>query len=218
MNFDEIVDRLTSLYDVTQTRAVAVANEKLERMVSESKSLRAVKTIATTVSGTASYALDPTIIQVYEAKATYSTGQVNYEGDVTLSELWSVDAGTGTLDPCGHYYAIEADGDSSATTDNIRFWPAPGESSVAITGLVAIQPATLSYGSSSALPIPLDTHEHYLAGCKAALSDEEGRQDEAAKFEQVFVAGISKLAGRVTSRGKGSGRHRLAKVGYDLRR
>jgi hypothetical protein len=104
------------------------------------------------------------------------------------------------------------------TTDNLRLYPAPGEAGKAITGLVALRSATITYGSSTALPIPVNTHEHLLAGCKAELSDEESRQDVSAKFEAVFQAGIARLRDDQTSRGKGSGRHRLRVAGYDLTR
>jgi hypothetical protein len=218
MTFDQLVDRLVSLYDVGQSRAVDVANERLQRMVSESKSLRAIKSLGTTVADQASYSLDSTVVQVYKVKVAYTAGQVNYEGMIAIEDLWDVDSGDAEVnDPDNAYwFAIEADSDSLSTTNSLRLYPAPDEAGKTITGLVAIQPATITYGSSTALPIPLDAHEQLLAGAKAELLDEEGDQAESAKFEAVFQAGIQKLRARTESRGVGSGRHRIRVAGYDM--
>lgn len=220
MTFEGLVDRLVSLYDVSQTRAVDVANERLQRMATESKGIRSVKSLGTTTAGTSSYALDSTVIQVFKVKVAYSAGTINYEGVVSLEDLWDLDNETAEVadTDSAYWFAIEADTDSSQATDNLRLYPTPQESSKTITGLVALQPATLTYSSSTALPIPLDVHEHLLAGCKAELLDEESRQDESAKLEGVFQAGIVKLRDRVQERGVGSGRHRIKVSGYDLTR
>jgi hypothetical protein len=221
VTFDDLVTRLMALYDVTQARAVDVANERLNRMVAEAKSLRAIKSLGTTVADTASYALDATVVQVFKVKVAYTAGQINYEGTETIEDLWDLDAGTAEVSPSSddaYWFTIEADSDSLQTTDNLRLYPAPDESGKTITGLVALRPATITYGSSTALPIPLNTHEHLLAGCKAELSDEEARQDESAKFEAVYQAGIARLKNEAESRGKGSGRHRMRVAGYDIAR
>jgi hypothetical protein len=114
MTFDQLVDRLVSLYDVGQSRAVDVANERLQRMVSESKSLRAIKSLGTTVASQTSYALDPTIVQVFKVKVAYTAGQINYEGMIAIEDLWDVDSGDAEVnDPDNAYwFAIEADSDS----------------------------------------------------------------------------------------------------------
>lgn len=220
MTFDGLVDRLVSLFDVTTTRATDVANERLQRMATESKGIRSIKSLGTTTAGTSSYALDSTVIQVYKVKVAYTAGTANFEGVISIDDLWDIDAGTATpVDTdLSHWYAIEADADSSQATDNLRLYPTPEESGKTITGLVAIQPATITYGSGTALPVPLDVHQHLLAGCKAELMDEESRQDESAKLEGVFQAGIAKLRERVQERGVGSGRHRMRVAGYDLQR
>lgn len=216
MTADELVDRLTSLYDVGETRALAVLNERLGDMVARSTALRAVVTLGTTVADQASYALAANVVQILKAEAQYTDGTVEYEGNVTLQDLWDVAAGDSVI--TGAVIAIEADGDSTMTTDNFRVYPAPTEADIAITGLVALRPATLTYGASSALPIPVDHHARLLAGCKATLADEEDRQDQAAKWEAEFETGVKLLEGSVNKRGKGSGSHRIRVVGYDVRR
>src|SRR5689334_14387206 len=149
MFFEALVDRLVALYDVGQARAVDVANERLERMVTESKFLRAVKSLGTTVVNQTSYALDPTVVQVLKVRVDFTAGTIIYEGSETLEDLWDVDAGN-AIDPTGQaaWFVIEPDADSLGTTDNLRLYPAPAEAGKAITGLVAIQPATLTYSSS----------------------------------------------------------------------
>lgn len=218
MTFDDLVDRLTSLYDVTETRAAEVANQRLQRMIAKSKALRAIKSLGTTVADQASYSLSATVVQILNAKATYSDGQVNYTGDVTIDDLWNVDAGRGELDPCGAYIAVEYDDDSDINTSNFRIYPAPSEADVEITGLVALRPATITYGSSTALPIPEDLEEALLAGCKAELSKEDDRPDIAAGYEAEFASGVADLAGETKQRGVGAGGHRMRVSGYDFRR
>jgi hypothetical protein len=116
MTFDDLVTRLVSLYDVTTTRAAEVANERLQRMLAEAKSLRAIKTIGTTVANQSSYALDATVVQVYKVKIPYTTGTINYEGTESLEDLWDVDSGISepTNPDTAYWFAIEADSDSLA--------------------------------------------------------------------------------------------------------
>jgi hypothetical protein len=196
-----------------------VANERLGRMMVEAAAIRKLVTLATTTAGTSTYTLDPAVARVLKAKAVYSTGQVNYEGAATVDELWNADAALATSDPCGSaYFVVIPDADDSETTATIRFWPTPAETGVTITGIAVVQPATFTYGSSSALPLDLNLHEYLLAGAKAELSDQDERQDVSAKFEAVFQAGIQKLAHAVTNRGKGTAPHRMRASGYDYSR
>lgn len=221
MTADELVDRLTSLYDVTSTHAAAVMNERLQRLVTQAESLRAIKTLGTTVDGTASYTLDPTVVKIIEAKVVYSDGQVNYKGEINISTMWDLDSGEAVVNnPEGYQYwvAVEPDADSDQNTDSFRLWPTPGESGLTITGLVALRPALITYGSSTSLPIPADVEEHLQAGCEATLSNEDGRQDLAAGFEVTFAQGIKVLEGEQESRGVGAGGHRMNVSGYDFAR
>lgn len=218
MNFDSIVDRLATLYDIDTTAGAAVVNERLGRMMVEAEAIRKLVTLATTAAATSTYTLDPAVARVLKAKAVYSTGQVNYEGASTVDELWDADQANVTADACGSaYFVVIPDADDSETTATIRFWPTPAETGVTVTGIAVVRPATFTYGSSSALPLDVNFHEYLLAGAKAELSDEAERQDESAKFEGVFQAGIQKLAAAVTGRGKGTAPHRMRVANYDYR-
>lgn len=219
MTFEALVDRLTSLFDVTQQRAVDVANERLTRMVVESTAIRAIISLGTTTNGTTSYTLASNVAKVLKIRVDYTAGTAIYEGQETIEDLWDIDAGIAEPSSTDAYwFVVEPDTDTDATTDKLRLYPTPGETGKAISGLVALRPATLTYSTNTALPIPIDVHNNLLDGAKAELFDEEGRQDEAAKHEASFQDGIRILKRQVESRGKGSGGHRMRVRGYDLAR
>lgn len=218
MTFEALVDRLTSLFDVTQTQAVAVVNERLNRMVVESTAIRSIMSLGTTTSGTTSYTLASNVAKILKAQVAFTAGTAIYEGAETIEDLWDLDAGIATATDDAYWVVIEPDSDALATTDSFRLYPTPAESGKTITGLVALRPAALTYTSGTALPIPVDVHPALLDGAKAELFDDEGRQDEAAKMEASFNDGIRALRKQVDSRGKGSGRHRIRVAGYDLNR
>jgi hypothetical protein len=205
---------LQSLYDVGQTRAVDVANERLQRMASAAESIRSIVTVGTTTANTSSYALATNVVQVYRVRVAYTSGTVDFSGIARIEDLWDIDAGNAT--GCGNYYVTEPDTDSSGATTNLRLYPTPTVSGATITALASVIPTALTYTSATALPIPLDCHEHLLAGCKAELTDEEN--SDSSKFEAVFEAGVKRLQKREQGRGKGSDGHRLRMSGYDFSR
>lgn len=217
MNFDQLVSRLISLYDVGTPRATDVANERLASMVGQAKSLRGLVNLGTTVAGTATYALPATVVEVYRVEIAYASGAVTYMGTESLDALLDLQRGAAYGD-CGNWYAVAPDADATMNTDNLFLSAAPTEAGAVITGRCAILPATITYGATSALPIPLDLHRHLLAGCKAELLDEDSRQDEAGKLELVYTAGIKALSAREAAKGKGSDGHRLRMAGYDFSR
>lgn len=232
MTFEQLVDRLTSQFDVSQPDAVAVANERLARMVTEAKSLRAIISLGVTTAGQARYSLASNIAKVYKVVLTdddtFPDDNVLpaddavpgenanvYEGEVSIEDMWNASVGLATI--VGNVFTIEPNADSDMNTEAIRLYPAPTATGMGIIALVALRPATLTYGSATALPIPLDLHNNLLDGAKAELFDDESRQDEAAKLEVSFASGARALATGVATRGKAaSGRMRVR--GYDLSR
>lgn len=218
MNFDGLVDRLTSLYDVGTPRATDVANERLSSMLGSSKSLRGLVDLGTTVAGQALYALPSTVLEVYRLDVAYTTGTVTYKGTATLDELQDLASGAAHDPGCGHWYTVAPDTDVSMNTANLYLSAAPTVAGAAMTGNCAILPPTIVYGLEAVIPIPIDCHRHLLAGCRAELSDEDSRQDESAKFEAVFEAGVKRLESRENSRGTGSDGHRMRMSGYDFGR
>lgn len=235
MTFDQLVDRLTSLFDVDRPRAVDVANERLARMVSEAQSLRAIVSLGITTADVARYSLPANVVHVYKLMLVEAdtfpednvlppddevpgTDQNTYEGEVSIEDMWDFQTGNSVLSDCARVFAIEPNSDEDMTTEAIRLRPAPSTSGMGIIGLVALRPNTLTYGSAATLPIPLDLHGALLDGAKAELLDEEGRQDEANKLELEFAMGTRSLARGVSLRGVGSGSHRMRVRGYDLAR
>lgn len=216
MTFESIVDDLVALFDVTQAKAVAVLNDRLQDMVARSTALRAVTVIDTTVADQTSYALDPTIVKVFKVWTDDGTTTTTYEGSSTLEDFIDLTAAQATT--CGNLYVTEADSDSSVTTDNLRLYPAPSTTGLDINGLVALRPAVLTYATATALPIPTDSHDNLREGSKAVLYREEGQENLAATPDGKYEQGIRELLEGVQARGKGSGRHRMRVAGYDFNR
>ena len=218
MNADQLIDRLVTLYDVETSRANDVLNERLTRMAVDSEIIRSIQSLGTTTADTSTYTLASNVARVLKAYATYSTGQLNYEAAETPEALFDIDAGVAEAGSSDAFIVVYPDSDADSTTSSFRLYPTPTESGVTVYGLVVLEPASITYGSSTALPVPLAVHQHLLAGCKAELSDESERQDESAKFEAVFQQGVQALVKRVNSRGRGSGPHRMRVAGYDFNR
>lgn len=212
MTFESIVDDLVSLFDVTQARAVAVLNDRLQDMVARSTALRAIKSLGTTVVDQASYTLDPTVVKVLKVYTVDGTDTTTYEGSSTLEDF--IDLTADNAETCGNLYVTEPDADSSVTTENLRLYPAPDTAGLTITGLVALRPAVLTYASATALPIPTDSQDNLKEGAKAVLYREEGREDLAATPDGKYEQGIRELLEGVQKRGKGSSRHRMRHVNY----
>lgn len=218
MTFEQLVDRLMSLHDCGQQRAVDVANERIARMAEESRAVRATVNLGSTVAGQTGYAVTDEIVQVFRVKAAYTAGTTLYQGTESRDALEDLQLGLATVSGCGqgHWYVFDPDSDDSAATSDLFLWPAPEESGVAITGRCAVIPDALSYTSGTALPFPRSLHDDLLAGCRATLLSEESRQDEAVGYESQFAAGVRKLEARERARGKGSDRHRLRMARYDF--
>jgi len=235
MTFEQLVGRLTGLFDVTQTRAVDVANERLGMMVAQAQSLRAILSLGVTVADQARYTLPSNVVHVFKVMLTEDesfpgdnvlppddavpgTDTGVYEGVVSIEDLWDISVGDMDLADDAKVFAVEPNADSDMTTESIRLRPAPSTADLGIIALVALRPAVVTYATATALPIPVDQHPALLDGAKAELFDEEGRQDEAAKHDASFQLGVQALSGAVNKRGKGSGRHRMRVSGYDLAR
>lgn len=235
MTFEQLVDRLTSQFDVTQPRAVDVANERLAQMVSKAKSLRAAVSVGITTADCARYPLPANVAHVYKLVLTEDdtfpddnvlppddslpgTNAGVYEGEVSIEDLWNVSVGMASIGPDQNVFAIEPNADEDMNTEAIRLYPAPSTTGMGIIGLVALRPNTLTYSSATGIPIPIDQHGALLDGARAELFDDEGRQDEALKMEASFMQGTEALERAVNSRGTGSGGHRMRVRGYDLAR
>lgn len=207
MNFDEMVTRLTSQYDVTQAQAVAFVNERLARLVSESEFMMVSKSLGTTTANQSNYQLAADLVDLSAIKIVNGADVSLYYG-VSLDDLWRGDAGRGS--PTGFAIDYQADGDPE-----IRLEPAPETAGLTILGLYAQQPTVLTYGSTATIPVPADVHTHLLAGAQADCLDQEGRQDLAGKYEARFEEGVRKLIRRKNSRGDSVAPQRMSVMGWD---
>ena len=223
MTFEQLCDKLTTQFEVTQAQAVAFVNERLARMVVESEYLIVTKSLGTTVANQGSYALDTgitddqTLVDLALVKITDSAGDTTLYGGTHIEQLWRVDAGVAEVvgDPAtgeGGVFAIDYQSDGDL---ELRLEPAPEEADNTITGLWATTPTVLTYTTATALPVPVDVHTHLLDGAKADCYDLEDNQALSAKMEANFAQGIAKLVKRKNSRGDGSGPHRMQVWGYD---
>ncbi len=222
MTLEQLIDRITAQFEVTQAQAVAFANERLDRMLAESEYLMVAKSLGTTTADEDTYVLDDgitddqTMVDLSIVKIEDSSGEVTLYKGVGIEDLWHVDAGLAevTSPPGEGVFAIQpqADGDLE-----LRLSPAPEEGSLTILGLWAMIPAALTYDTATALPIPRNVHPNLLDGVRADCYDLEDRQDMAAKMEASFATGVAKLVKLKNSRGDGSGPHRAQVWGYDFR-
>ena len=116
-----------------------------------------------------------------------------------------------------YFFAIVYNTDDDATTASFRLYPEPAESGIAMMGRYLGLPADLAYDTATALPIPLDTHEALLAGCRAEFyRRDEDRPDLANQEEAIFGAGVSALRKFVNSRTLSDGPIRAQLWGWDF--
>ena len=207
MNFDEATVRLTSQFDVSQAQATAFLNERLARRIAESEWALVKKSLGTTTANVSNYQIPADLVDLQAVRVDNGTDTALYYA-TSLDDLWRADVGA--RDATGFALDYQADGDVE-----IRLSPAPDTAGLTITGLYAALPSTLTYGSSAAVPIPVDVHTHWLAGGQADCYDLEGRQDLSAKYEARCETGIEKLRRRRNSRGDGAAPTRLRLKGWD---
>lgn len=198
MTFDDIVDRCVEQFDVTQAKAVAWTNERHARMCAEAQFRMAKKSIGTTVAGQSNYALPAEVVDLARIRIDYSDDPVLYDR-VGIEQLWELDTLPGArLTGVGGVFAEDYQADG---TVEVRLYPAPDEAGLAITGLQVIQPATLSYGSGSALVVPTDLQPYLLDGVLAdGYTQADENLDRAAYHEQRFAEGTERLRRRKNTR------------------
>lgn len=214
--FETMVDELRTQFDVTQARAVEVVNHRLDEMLSRSEAMEYYKTLGNTTSGTSTYTLTASVQKLHQIVAAYTAGTVLYEG-APYRLLLDIDVGNVFVTGSDSFFAIVHNTDDDATTASFRLYPTPAQSGVALMGRYVGLPADLTYTSGTALPIPLDTHEALLAGCRAEFyRRDEDRADLAGGEEVTFTGGITALREFVNARAEGDAPIRAQIWGYDF--
>jgi hypothetical protein len=216
--FETLVDELRTQFDCSQARAVEVANHALDLMLTEAEALEYLKTLGNTTSGTSTYSLTASIQKLKQIRVDYTAGTILYEAAPGgLRMLWDLDVGNLYANSNEAYFAIVADTDDDATTSSFRLYPTPAESSKAMTGRYTGLPADLAYATATALPIPADTHDALLAGCRAEFyRRDEDNPNLAAPEQQVFETGVALLKKRINARGEGDAPIRAQLWGFEF--
>lgn len=221
MTVEQLVDRITAAFEVSQTTALAFFNERLARFIAESEYLMVTRSLGTTVANQTNYVLDTgitddqTLVDLSIVKITDSSGDTTLYKGVSIEALWHVDASLAEVtSPAGEgVFAIDYQSDGDL---EIRLEPAPESAGLSIYGLFAQTPSTLTYATATAIPVPVDFHNHLLDGVRADCYDAEDRQEMSAKMEASFAQGIARAVKRKNSRGDGSGPHRMQCWGFDF--
>lgn len=206
MTFDQLVDRVVSMFDIDQATVVLWANERHKRMVGEALYRLAELSLGNTVAGQSDYALpdadlDVALLQVGADTEPYFR--------TNAAELARVRAGIAFVNDAPGAFALYAD---SAGVQKIRLYPTPTVSGTAIVGFGSIAPADMTYGGGASPIIPTHLHPFLLDGVIAdGYEQVDERWDLAGPHEQRYEAGIDKLrrfkntrvGGGTTSVGRG---------------
>lgn len=210
MNLGELRTRFKTLggFDLADAKADEILNDRYRVLVARARWRLATIDLGATVTGQVAYALPDEVVDLEQL----SVGSIPYTrvGYRTLAEVRAGLRGVIRLSGEGLFApAFGSDG-----TDQIELYPAPSEDGAEITGLAALEPATLvADGDTPAIPV--DLHDRIVDGAVAvglALMDE--RLPEADRFEGRFEDGVTQLARRKNSR-VGGGVVRIQVKGYD---
>lgn len=172
------------------------------RLVVEARWLLEELALATTVAGTAEYAIasEASVVDI----EGLMVGGVPYDRG-NWRDIWRLKAGTMVLDDSPGLFA----GDYSSTgTKRIELYPAPGATGSAIVALAAMRPADLA--DSASPNVPEEYHPAIEAGAIAMglrRIDERGA-DLAPPYEKEFETAIVKLT-RLGKRRIGNGPARM---------
>lgn len=206
MTVDEIVDAFKAQFDTNDATALRILNLRQAVMVADALFRAVEKTITTTVAGQDLYDVATDVVDL---KVIY-IGTTRYDpvGQEDLRRLLDPDDPASLTGPGGVFSeAYKADG-----TPQVRIYPAPDTTGDNITGLEALQPATLVAGGT--LLIPADLHGYLYDGMLAeGYAQLDERPDLASYHDSRFEAGVLKLKKRRIARVGGGVRGMQVKVG-----
>lgn len=175
-------------FDVTETQALRWLNARHRKMVARSRCLQATLNLGLTVAGTASYAMDPDAIEVYEVQV----GGTSFQ---RIGREDAANAAAGRLWITGAFYA-NAD---SAGVSELTLYGTPTESGDEITAYAAVMPPDLT--SDDYPLIPIDFNDALVEGAIATGMARDIEQVAVAdRFEARFDAACQELRRRVNAR------------------
>lgn len=209
LTLDQIVARVQGQFDASDAQVAAWVNERQARMVSESLWRAVTRTIATTVAGQSTYALDDEMVDLRALRV----GSVRY-GAVGRDQIWALEdpEQPASLQGPG-VYAPAFDEDGAAS---IELYPPPSSDGDVIEALMAFEPPELVAGTDVPV-IPAHLHSYLLDGVIASAYEQlDGRWDLAERHEASYSAGVQLLEREKNSRYQG-GPVQAQVAGYHFR-
>lgn len=200
--------------DASNAQALTALNRAYREMVVRARWRTAEKSLGTTVSGTATYALsagDAAAVQDVEKLRVGSGSFVDWSY-VGQTDLWELKGGRRRLVGAGGVFARYDDASGNV---GLELYPAPTTSGDAILALVALEPVDLA-ADTDAVIVPDDLAERIADGAIARLLkrlDEDTAQ--ANDFLASFNEGVDLLSQRAKGR-FGEGPFRVQVAGVDF--
>lgn len=205
LTLEQIVDRITGSFDVTQADALQFVNNRRSRMMSEAQFLTKITTIGSTVAGTATYDLPAGNINLRYIQI----GTTRYD-TVSPDDLWDIEAGRAADSTDGSTTGLVALYYSSGDSPQIKLRPAPSTTGTAINAIQTHSPSALTYATATATGLPDFIDPYLLDGGLADVYEQKvKRQDLAQLHESRYQDGISKLGKYAKSRLRPSGPYRI---------
>lgn len=211
MTLDEMSSQITGMFDVPTATAQGYVNEAYRQFVTDTEWLTATITLATTVAGTATYAIDATIVDI---RSVFVNG-VEYmrAGEWDIPDL---NNGTAFL-PRNVTGAFSQTSDANGN-DQLVLYPTPTQSGLVVSGKVEKVPVDLvtGTGAGSSPIVSTDLHSAIL---NKAIGIAYLRVDELGYMSQYYDAyyqeGVQKAQGRKRKRVSGHGPFRVRVQGFD---
>lgn len=210
-----LIDKLVAQFDVDRPTALDFLNAVHKRAVADSLWRTSLVALGTTTADTGEYTLPTNIVNLRAIRVTDGEGNTTIYDPASVDEVWSYDAGAGSLDG-----AVFAETANTSGVAQFSLRPIPDTTGLTITGLQALEPADLTDSSGSSPIIPEDFHMPLLYEGMIAWAyrdPAEARDDMAAAHEQAYLGEIERLKARKSGRvGGGSSVSRMRVAGYDF--
>lgn len=196
-------------FDATPAQALRWLNTRQQLMCERTLCYRKTLSLGNTVSGQDVYSLPAGVVRLLQV----SVGGLTYE-HATHGDFSALGNGFEWLvgEP-GMSGGVAGREDSAAGTTQLRVFPVPGETPLAIAVYAAMIAPDLVVGEDNTLVIPPQFYDGLVEGAIATGSARgEARTDLAAQFEEKYAAACQelKLATRVKFRRSGPAQIRVS--------
>jgi hypothetical protein len=204
ITFDDVIDEMrTRAPELTEARAVKLANWRLARMVANAGFKQKVSVLTTTVADQATYSVPSSVTDI--RRAWIGTDRYDWASYDDIIELTGDRA---WIDYADGKTGVVTLTDDSAGNPILYFYPAPDTADLDITVEQAFQSASMTYGGGSLTVLPTHIVPYWASGCYADAYEASARQDLAQFHEEEYREGTDLLRRFKNSRG-GSGPRRI---------